>query len=61
MTRDTPSLWLARLALREAYARIDRLPRADPAIGCVLDMLDAECCTLTVEMDAREPELELST
>lgn len=54
---DPESLFLARVAVRQAYEAVRRLPQRDSAVRMTLDDLDRICCELTVELLNDEPEL----
>jgi hypothetical protein len=57
--RDTPSLWLARTAIREAYTKVRRLPQRDPGIRETATRLDEMAVELSREISDAEPELEM--
>jgi hypothetical protein len=57
MTHDPESLFLARVAVRQAYEAVRRLPQRDSAVRMTLDALDAMAVELTVELESHEPEL----
>jgi hypothetical protein len=59
MTHDPESLFLARVAVRQAYEAVRRLPQGDCIIRCLVDDLDRMCVELTVEIESWEPELTL--
>lgn len=56
---DPEALWTARVAVREAYAKVQRLRQSDPTIRVLVNQLDEIACDLSTEIESAEPELVL--